>query len=67
LAFAFLGGIMLTSGVLVAMTGYDPDVDYAAVDNPEVTLTGTPADNFPDEQRTTFCSSDGRCQVNQLC
>ena len=37
LAFAFLGGIMLTSGVLVAMTGYDPDVDYAAVDDPEVT------------------------------
>jgi len=33
---------MLTSGVLVAMTGYDPDVDYAAVDDPEVTITGTP-------------------------
>ena len=59
LAFAFLGGIMLTSGVLVAMTGYDPDVDYAAVDDPEVTLTGTPSDNFPDDQRTTFCSSGG--------
>ena len=59
LAFAFLGGIMLTSGVLVAMTGYDPDVDYAAVDDPEVTITGTPSDNFPDEQRTTFCSSGG--------
>ena len=59
LAFAFLGGIMLTSGVLVAMTGYDPDVDYAAVDDPEVTITGTPSDNFPDNQRTTFCSSGG--------
>ena len=59
MAFAFLGGIMLTSGVLVAMTGYDPDVDYAAVDDPEVTLTGTPSDNFPDDQRTTFCSSGG--------
>ena len=59
LAFAFLGGIMLTSGVLVAMTGYDPDVDYAAVDDPEVTITGTPSDNFPDDQRTTFCSSGG--------
>jgi virginiamycin B lyase len=59
LAFAFLGGIMLTSGVLVAMTGYDPEVDYAAVDDPEVTITGTPSDNFPDEQRTTFCSSGG--------
>jgi len=59
LAFAFLGGIMLTSGVLVAMTGYDPDVDYAAEDDPEVTITGTPSDNFPDDQRTTFCSSGG--------
>jgi virginiamycin B lyase len=59
LAFAFLGGIMLTSGVLIAMTGYDPDVDYAAMNDPEITMTGTPADNFPDDQRTTFCSSGG--------
>ena len=59
MAFAFLGGIMLTSGVLVAMTGYNPDVDYAAMDDPEVTITGTPSDNFPDDQRTTFCSSGG--------
>ena len=48
---------MLTSGVLIAVTGYDPDVDYAAMDDPEITLTGTPADNFPDNQRTTFCNS----------
>ena len=59
LAFIFLGGIMLTSGVLIAMTGYDPDVDYAAMSDPEITITGTPADNFPDDQRTTFCSSGG--------
>jgi virginiamycin B lyase len=59
LAFAFLGGIMLTSGVLVAMTGYDPDVDYAAMDDPEVTITGTPADIFSDDQRAVFCSSGG--------
>ena len=59
LAFAFLGGIMLTSGVLIAVTGYDPDVDYAAMNDPEITLTGTPADNFPDNQRTTFCNSGG--------
>ncbi|HJM00630.1 MAG TPA: lyase [Nitrosopumilus sp.] len=57
LAFVFLGGIMLTSGVLVALTGYDPEVDYAAMDDPEVTITGTPADNYPDAQRTQFCSS----------
>ena len=59
LAFAFLGGIMLTSGVLIAIPGFDEDVDYAAMNDPEVTITGTPADNFPDDQRTTFCSSGG--------
>ena len=59
LAFAFLGGIMLTSGVLIAIPGFDEEVDYAAMNNPEVTITGTPADNFPDDQRTTFCSSGG--------
>ena len=59
LAFAFLGGLMLTSGVLIAIPGFDEDVDYAAMNDPEVTLTGTPADNFPDDQRTTFCSSGG--------
>jgi len=26
-------------------------------DNPEFTITGTPADNFPDEQRAQFCGS----------
>ena len=38
LAFAFLGGIMLTSGVLIAIPGFDEDVDYAAMDDPEVTI-----------------------------
>ena len=57
LAFAFLGGLMLTSGVLIAIPGFDEEVDYAAMNDPAVTITGTPADNFPDEQRTTFCSS----------
>ena len=50
---------MLTSGVLIAIPGFDEDVDYAAMNDPEVTITGTPADNFPDNQRTTFCSSGG--------
>ena len=59
MAFAFLGGLMLTSGVLIAIPGFDEEVDYAAMNDPEVTITGTPADNFPDDQRTTFCSSGG--------
>ena len=59
LAFIFLGGIMLTSGVLISLPGYDPDKDYSAMDDPKITITGSPADNFPDDQRTTFCSSGG--------
>ncbi|MCV0431574.1 lyase [Nitrosopumilus sp.] len=52
LAFIFLGGIMVTSGVVIAFPGVDPGTD-----TPEVTITGTPADNFPDEQRAQFCGS----------
>ena len=48
----FFGGIMVTSGFgLQSMMLPGPD------DNPEVTITGTPADNFPDEQRDQFCGS----------
>ena len=35
---------MLTSGVLIAIPGFDEDVDYAAMNDPTVTITGTPAD-----------------------
>ena len=49
---------MLTSGVLIAIPGYDEEVDYAAMNDPEVTITGTPADNYPDIERSQFCSSD---------
>lgn len=51
IAFIFLGGIMVTSGVVIAFPGIDPGT------NPEITVTGTPADNFPDEQRAQFCGS----------
>ncbi len=50
-AFVFLGGIMVTSGVVIAFPGMDPGI------NPDITITGTPADNFPDEQRAQFCGS----------
>ncbi|MHA7734342.1 Vgb family protein [Nitrosopumilus sp. S6] len=52
LAFAFLGGIMVTSGVVIAIPGLAPDEE-----TPEITITGTPADNFPDEDRPRFCGS----------
>jgi len=48
----FFGGIMVTSGFgLQSMMGPPPE------DNPEFTITGTPADNFPDVQRAQFCGS----------
>ncbi|MCH9657853.1 lyase [archaeon] len=55
LAFLFLGGIMVTSGVVIAFPGVDPAIDPEL--DPDITLTGTPADNFPDEQRAQFCGS----------
>ena len=51
LAFAFLGGIMVTSGVVIAIPGITPD----GMDDPNFTETGTPADKFPDAQRAQFC------------
>ena len=53
LAFAFLGGIMVTSGVTIAIPGLEPEEE----DGPEITLTGTPADNFPEAERVKFCGS----------
>lgn len=50
LAFAFLGGIMVTSGVTIAIPGIVPPDPSM-----EVTITGTPEDNFPDVQRPQFC------------
>jgi virginiamycin B lyase len=52
----FFGTIMLTSlaaGVLLNKT--PPIIDD--VEDTKITLTGTPADNFPDVQRARFCGS----------
>ena len=50
----FFGAILLSSTIAIAIPGMDPGLD-----TPDITFTGTPADNFPDDQRTTFCSSGG--------
>ena len=53
LVAVFFGTILLTSTVAISlpnlMTPFDPDS--------EKTVTGTPADNFPDVQRAQFCGS----------
>ena len=53
MAFAFLGGIMVTSGVTIAIPGILPEDSMSD----DITLTGTPADNYPDEERPRFCGS----------
>jgi len=52
LVVLFFGGIMVTSGFGLQSMMTPPEVD-----NPDMTITGTPADNFPDEDRAQFCGS----------
>ena len=61
LAFAFLGGIMVTSGVTIAIPGIIPEEE-----SEQMTITGTPADNYPDVDRPQFCGSNNP-QVNSVC
>lgn len=49
----FFGTIMLTSLAAGVLLNNTPPPS----ENAEVTLTGTPADNFPDAQRAQFCGS----------
>jgi len=64
LAFAFLGGILLTSTVLFALPPPDPTMTEEELamqmdsdEELQITKTGTPMDNFPDDQRATFCGT----------
>ncbi|MCV0401554.1 MAG: lyase [Nitrosopumilus sp.] len=57
----FFGFILLSSTVMLTLPGFDPGAD-----SPEVTITGTPADNFPDEQRAQFCGSSNAKSTNYV-
>jgi virginiamycin B lyase len=59
--FLFLGGIMLTSGVVIGIPGLTPE-DSTSVN----TKTGTPLDNYPDVQRAQFCGSDEIAKSNHF-
>ncbi len=48
----FFGFILLSSTIMITLPGIMPPDD-----NADLTVTGTPADNFPDEQRAQFCGS----------
>ncbi len=48
----FFGVILLTSTVAIAIPNITPEDE-----DPDITITGTPADNYPDDQRAQFCGS----------
>lgn len=52
LVAAFFGVILLTSTIAIAMIGSTP----SNTDN-TTTTTGTPADNYPDDQRAAYCGT----------
>ena len=55
----FFGGILLTSTIMFALPPPDPTMSEQDIEMEDLmdgfTKTGTPMDNFPDEQRATFC------------
>jgi virginiamycin B lyase len=53
----FFAVIMLTSLAAGVMVNNTPKQNMNS-DNPEITITGTPADHFPDAQRAQFCGSN---------
>ncbi len=61
LAFAFLGGIMVTSGVTIAIPGMAPEGE-----NEERTIVGTPADNYFDADRPKFCGANEPKSTNYV-
>ncbi|MDH5659050.1 MAG: lyase, partial [Nitrosopumilus sp.] len=50
----FFATIMLTSLTAGVLLNTSP----LSSENSEITITGTPADNFPDAQRAQFCGSN---------
>ena len=53
----FLGGIMATSGVAIAIPGITPDVDPNDPDD-SMRMFNSPAEKIPVEQRAAFCGSN---------
>ena len=55
----FFGGILLTSTIMFALPPPAPTMSEQDIEMEDLmdgfTKTGTPMDNFPDEQRATFC------------
>lgn len=61
LVVLFFGGIMVTSGFGLQNMMTPPEQDPT-----DLTLTGTPADNFPEDQRAQFCGSSNAKSTNYV-
>ena len=57
----FFGFILLTSTIMITLPGITPQGS-----DPEVTVTGTPADNYPDTDRPQFCGSNNPQSTNYV-
>lgn len=57
----FFGFILLSSTIFLVLPGVVPEEQ-----NPEITLTGTPADNYLDEERPRFCGSSTPQSTNYI-
>lgn len=58
LVSVFFALILVTSTVAIVLPNILPkNTETPSEDTPKVTVTGTPMDNFPDEQRPQYCSS----------
>ncbi|WP_316504605.1 lyase [Nitrosopumilus sp.] len=53
----FFGFILLSSTIFIAFPGVDPEENDDSENDPEITITGTPADNYLDAERARFCGS----------
>ena len=51
------GGGLLFWATAASIPSIMPEGEEPEMEQPEITITGTPADNFPDAQRAQFCSS----------
>lgn len=54
----FFGFILLSSTVVAFLGGVEPEDPNSAENDPEITITGTPADTYPDADRPQFCGSN---------
>src|SRR5712692_6763005 len=54
---AFFGLIMVASST-AALFPFGGSRQNNNQNQPGLTITGTPADNYPDDKRTTFCESE---------